>query len=174
MNCPLPGINNACAEQCRYSMDEFCYARWIKRFTGEYAWLSNFYPAEVELDLVNYPTVENAFQAAKCINREDRMQFVNITPGQAKRLGRKIKLRGNWEEMNLDVMEMLVGRKFRIPELRAKLIATGETMLMEGNDWGDRFWGVCDGQGQNHLGQILMLVRIVCKHEAGHGSPIGE
>ena len=30
---------------------------------------------------------------------------------------------------------------------------------IEGNTWNDTFWGVCNGQGQNWLGKILMLVR---------------
>jgi hypothetical protein len=57
-------------------------------------------------------------------------------------------------------MESLVKEKFtRDTELGAKLVATGDEELVEGNYWGDTFWGVCRGVGQNHLGKILMKVR---------------
>jgi predicted NAD-dependent protein-ADP-ribosyltransferase YbiA (DUF1768 family) len=47
----------------------------------------------------------------------------------------------------------------RNPELRVKLLNTGDLQLVEGNYWGDTFWGVCNGKGENHLGKILMRVR---------------
>jgi len=28
-----------------------------------------------------------------------------------------------------------------------------------GNHWGDRYWGVCDGKGENNLGKIQMGIR---------------
>jgi predicted NAD-dependent protein-ADP-ribosyltransferase YbiA (DUF1768 family) len=62
--------------------------------------------------------------------------------------------------MKLTVMETCVRYKFsQNTDLRAELIATGDAYLEEGNSWNDRYWGVCDGQGENHLGKILMKVR---------------
>jgi ribA/ribD-fused uncharacterized protein len=138
----------------------------ITSFDEEFRFLSNFYPAEVEFDLVKYPTVENAYQAAKCLNKEERQKFVGITPGQAKRLGRQVEIKPDWDKVKLSIMELLLLRKFEIPELRDKLAATGDEQLIEGNDWGDTFWGVCDGVGENHLGQILMTIRVVAKYQS--------
>jgi ribA/ribD-fused uncharacterized protein len=132
----------------------------INEFQGEHRFLSNFPDAEVMLGGVKFPRVENAYQAAKCRDPEDRKKFLTISAGEAKRLGRTIPIRPDWEEQKLFFMEMLVSQKFHnIAEYREKLLATGDEELVEGNAWGDTFWGVCRGVGQNHLGKILMKIR---------------
>lgn len=148
----------------------------IASFQGEYRFLSNFYPCSVVLDGVDYPSVEHAFQAAKAriddvlvhfdphlgpLTKPVRMVIRSAsTPGQAKRLGRKIKLRPGWEDMRLEVMEGLVRQKFTNDWcLAERLLKTGDAELIEGNWWGDTFWGVCQGKGENNLGKILMRVR---------------
>ena len=132
----------------------------IREFQGEKRFLSNFPDAEVMWGGIKFPSVENAYQAAKCRDKEDMKKFLNISAGEAKRLGRTIPIRPDWEEKKLQVMEMLVSQKFHnIPEYREKLIATGDEELVEGNTWGDTFWGVCNGIGENHLGKILMKIR---------------
>lgn len=71
-----------------------------------------------------------------------------------------MQLRPDWEEAKVGIMEELVRLKFTAhADLRARLLATGDAELIEGNNWNDRFWGVCRGQGQNQLGLILMKVR---------------
>jgi len=81
-------------------------------------------------------------------------------PGQAKRFGRQVSLRPNWEQIRLDVMLCLVRQKFEADAaLAADLLATKDAELIECNDWGDTYWGQCWGAGQNHLGRILMQVR---------------
>lgn len=135
----------------------------IDAFRGEYRFLSNFYPAVVVLYDHSYPTVEHAYQAAKAALPVQRIPFRHpgVTPGDAKRLGRELPLRPDWDEaMSLAVMRNLVYQKFtRRPDLGAQLLATGDTELVEGNDWNDAFWGVCRGQGENWLGRILMETR---------------
>jgi ribA/ribD-fused uncharacterized protein len=132
----------------------------IPEFQGEHRFLSNFPDAEVMWGGMKFPRVENAYQAAKCRDKEDMKKFLTISAGEAKRLGRTIPIRPDWEEMKLRVMEMLVSEKFHnIPEYREKLLATGDEELVEGNAWGDTFWGVCKGVGENHLGKILMKIR---------------
>lgn len=126
----------------------------IDRFRGEYDFLSNFY---VERDGV---TTEHLFQSFKTLDKEAQDLIMKApTPGQAKRLGRQVPLRSDWEEVKDDVMLMLVRDKFEDPELAEKLLATGEAELIEGNTWGDTYWGVCRGRGLNKLGRILMQVR---------------
>lgn len=133
----------------------------IDRFQGQYRFLSNFYPAIVTLGDDDYPTVEHAYQAAKSpYPRERRMIRLAATPGDAKRLGSRLLLRLGWEDLKLSIMEDLVRQKFtRHPHLRSLLLLTGHQELIEENSWGDRFWGVCRGEGENHMGKILMKVR---------------
>lgn len=61
--------------------------------------------------------------------------------------------------MKLGVMLELVQKKFHPIFMQNRLLATDNAELVEGNYWGDRFWGVCKGEGENHLGKILMRVR---------------
>ena len=132
----------------------------INNFDGKYAFLSNFYPATVFYESRKYPSAEHAFQAAKTWKHEEIIKIQNApTPGKAKRLGRKCTLRPDWEEVKDDVMYKIVKDKFvRNPDLSSALIRTGEEKLIEGNNWGDHYWGV-DGHGKNRLGQILMRIR---------------
>lgn len=132
----------------------------IDSFRGTHRFLSNFFPAEVSYEGAIYPSVENAFQAAKCVSASEREVFRVCSPAEAKRFGRRVRLRPDWEHVKLDIMRQLVTDKFtRSDELRRRLLATGNAELVEGNAWNDTFWGVGRGRGQNHLGRILMEVR---------------
>lgn len=129
-------------------------------FRGEYRWLSNFAEAEVFYDGQDYPTTEHAYQAAKTLDKEERKQVREApTPGRARRLGQKVTLRPGWHEIKLNVMRDLLKQKFKIPEYKKLLLDTGGHHLLEGNTWGDQFWGVCEGIGENHLGRLLMDIR---------------
>lgn len=132
----------------------------IASFSGPHRFLSNFWPCLVALDDEVYASVEHAYVAAKVTDPIVRALVRECaTAGQVKRLGRKLPLRSDWEAVKLSVMEDLVRQKFTDSQLREWLLATGEQELIEGNTWGDTFWGVCKGVGQNHLGRILMKVR---------------
>lgn len=139
----------------------------VDHFSGPYRFLSNFYEADVEFEGHVYPTAEHAFQAAKNTNPLHRERVrAAPTPATAKRLGQAIALRPDWDDVKLSLMEMIVLSKFvRHKDIRAKLLQTGDVELVEGNTWGDRFWGVtADGEGANHLGKILMRVRDYCRN----------
>lgn len=134
----------------------------IAEFQGQYRWLSNFWPCKVWLDGVLYQSVEHAYQAAKTVDESEREMIRTCnTAGDAKRHGKHITFRPEWnDEFKLQVMYDLVHQKFfDNPELRAKLIATENEELVEGNSWNDIFWGVCRDRGQNHLGRIIMQIR---------------
>ncbi len=132
----------------------------ILGFFGEYRFLSNFHQCPVYFEGALYPSTENAFMAAKTLDINERIQFQNIEPKEAKTLGRQIKLRSDWESVKYDVMATVIFDKFyRNKTIRQKLIDTGEAYLEETNHWNDRIWGVCEGEGQNHLGKILMNIR---------------
>ncbi|KKL10659.1 hypothetical protein LCGC14_2553590 [marine sediment metagenome] len=132
----------------------------ITEFKGDYGFLSNFYPAEVWLDGRDYPSVEHAFQAAKTLDLNIRTDIKSLTAGSAKRAGRTVRLRPDWEDIKLPIMENLVRQKFQShAKLGRSLLDTHDRALVEGNWWGDTFWGVHKGKGENHLGKILMKVR---------------
>ena len=133
----------------------------IDRFTGDYVFLSNYHSSPIEVDGILYATVEHAFHAAHTVNLEEKQAIAAAaTPGDAKRMGRQVQVRPDWEQVKVGSMEDLVRLKFTPhADLRAKLLATGDAELIEGNWWKDTFWGVCRGEGRNELGKILMKVR---------------
>lgn len=132
----------------------------IASFSGEYAFLSNFYPVKITYEGDVYPSVEHAYQAAKTLDLASRERIrLCITPGKAKRLGGNVEVREDWLSLRVTIMRRLVHSKFEQPFLRRMLVATGGHQLIEGNGWGDTFWGVCNGVGENNLGKILMGVR---------------
>ena len=107
-----------------------------------------------------YPSVEHAFQAAKTLDPLARELIRTApTPKEAKRLGRAVDLRLDWEDVKVDVMRGLLVWKFLQEPYRSLLLSTGDEELVEGNFWRDQFWGKCDGVGENRLGRLLMEVR---------------
>lgn len=148
----------------------------ITEFNGPWAWLSNFYPCDVILHDIfgeeRYPSVEHAYQAAKTTVPSQRATIQHTKkPGDAKRLGRGIKLREGWEELKFDIMLQLLRSKFNDPILQNALLGTSGT-LVEGNYWHDNIWGKCYCSEcyamrrqpdyldfTNHLGKFLMQVR---------------
>ena len=132
----------------------------IRGFSGEYRFLSNFWPCSLTFGSWAFTSAEYAYQAAKSNDPEEwRAIQACSTPGQAKRLGKKLTLRPDWEKVKLECMHEILTAKFSIPELKDMLLATGTAQLVEENHWGDRYWGVCQGTGHNHLGRLLMQVR---------------
>ena|ERR1035437_1440708 len=130
----------------------------IDSFTGNYRWLSNFWPCDVVYEGITYPTTEHAYHAAKTLDEGQRHEMAaQETPGDAKRFGRKITLRPDWEQVKVGVMRDLIAQKFSSTSgLGRMLHATGDAELIEGNTWGDTIWGICDGVGENLLGKLLM------------------
>lgn len=144
----------------------------IDDFSGNNVFLSNFHPSPILVFFTDpimgkfkFPkiaaTVEHAYQAMKADNIDDFLAVLAETsPGRAKRRGRQIAMRADWEDIKLGVMKDMLHQKFRHPALKKKLLDTGDMVLIEGNTWGDTFWGECPlGVGENHLGKLLMEVR---------------
>lgn len=130
----------------------------ISKFDGAYRFLSNFYEAPVTYRGYQFPNNEAAFQAAKCPER--MAEFCDLNPSAAKRLGRRVQLRPEWESIKDDVMYTVCKAKFlQNVDLLNKLLDTGDAELIEGNTWGDKVWGVCNGVGENNLGKTLMHIR---------------
>ena len=130
----------------------------IDEFIGEYYFLSNFSYSKIELNGFIFDSGEAAFHSFKDISRQS--EFVDIFPLMAKRKGRRVSLRSDWEQVKDDIMYQVVKAKFeQNDELKEKLLATENQMLVEGNTWNDTYWGICQGKGFNVLGVTLMLIR---------------
>lgn len=144
------------------------------RFENEFEFLSNFSKSEIVLDGIIYPTVEHFFQAMKTKDPIQRAEIAAApTPGKAKRLGRHVQLRSDWEKVKFEVMRIGLCLKFKDPTLREKLLATGDEQLVEETTWHDREWGICvcdrcQGQGKNMLGHLLMETRQEIRDELGN------
>lgn len=136
----------------------------INKFRGKYYFLSNFYETPVTWNGLTYLNNEAAFQSAKTFS--DRECFTNLDPSSAKKLGRKVQLRSDWENVKDDVMYEICKAKFsQNTELKKRLLSTGNEHLEEGNTWGDKIWGTVNGIGENRLGKILMRIREELKNE---------
>jgi ribA/ribD-fused uncharacterized protein len=138
---------------------ENLYPTKIESFSGNCRWLSNFAPVRVFLDGIEYQSVEHAYQAAKTLISSERESIRKLSAGQAKREGRKITMRPDWEAVKELVMLDLTRQKYQDPMYKKLLLSTNELEIEEGNVWGDTYWGVCRGIGANRLGKILMKVR---------------
>lgn len=138
----------------------------ILQFVGDYEFLSNFWHSPFVYEGIRYPTNEHFFQAMKTLDPKERMWIASAeTPGVAKRRGRSCTLRPDWEQIKEEVMLTGLRLKFAHPILRTQLIMTDGEDLMEGNWWGDTYWGVCNGIGRNRLGVLLMQVRDEIREE---------
>lgn len=136
----------------------------ISSFSGKNAFLSNFYPIEVTINGITYPTAEHAYVAQKSISISERINISEIkTPGEAKKYGRKMSLHPMWNKIRIPAMQAVLSAKFQDPEMLDRLLKTENQTLVEGNTWGDRFWGAVyedgDWTGENNLGVLLMYLR---------------
>ena len=134
----------------------------IVSFTGAFKFLSNFYLCEMEYEGIVYPSSEHAYVAAKTTDIIQKYAIAEIdNPGEVKRLGRKLKIRSDWEVVKQPIMRSIVEAKFdQNPELMEMLKMTRPHELVEGNSWGDTYWGQSPvGKGKNELGKILMSIR---------------
>lgn len=140
----------------------------IDCFDGLNRFLSNFFGSPVYYKGIRYANNEQAYQAQKDPSRAK--EFLKLTPGQAKRLGQRVNLRPDWEQVKLPIMKEIVLAKFeQNPYLAKRLLATGNATLIEGNTWGDKFFGICRGEGRNELGKALMQTRDLLKQKQMNG-----
>jgi N-glycosidase YbiA len=133
----------------------------IAHFRGEYSFLSNFYPCTILYEGEIYPSAEHAYVAAKTTDRAIRAHIRTLHyAGDVKKFGRTVTLRDGWNDVRVAEMRKILDSKFSDPVLWNKLRATAPAELIEGNYWGDKFWGQCPvGEGRNELGKLLMAIR---------------
>jgi ribA/ribD-fused uncharacterized protein len=135
----------------------------ITHFKDEYSWLSNFEKVQIEYEGRVYPSVEHAYIAAKSEDEgwRELCTSTKYRAGDLKQISKEIELRDGWDDMKVYVMYDLLKKKFTQQPFKNKLLDTGDVELIEGNWWGDVFWGVDvnTDEGQNILGRLLMKVR---------------
>lgn len=152
----------------------------IATFTlDETRFLSNFYPYKkggkfedrlrIEYEGRVFDCTECAYQAARTDDEAIKDKIAGMNPYDVVEMVKngEVVTRDSWDREKLDVMYELVRQKFsNHPKLKQKLLATGNMVLEEGNHWGDIFWGICNGSGENHLGKILMQIRTELAQES--------
>jgi len=135
----------------------------IKEFQGEYRWLSNFAPVEIEYEGVTYPSVEHFYVAMKTNKQHIRKKISTFEhPAQAKKYGQKMELRDDWKFLTkITYMKLGLALKFSQEPYKSKLLSTGDEYIQEGNYWGDTFWGIDleTNEGENWLGEMIMRIR---------------
>ena len=143
----------------------------IKEFRGDYDFLSNFAPCKIKYEGLTFRSTEAAFQAGKAVSPADKKRISFMGAAESKKAGRALKeIRKDWGTARLQVMEDVLRLKFAQPYFRDKLLATGDEELIEGNWWGDVFWGQDNKtwKGENHLGKLLMKIRDELKKEVSN------
>ena len=130
---------------------------------GDKSVFSNFVSSPMEIGGILFPTSEHAYQAVKSLNRDERLMIAaQETPGKAKRAGKTVTLRKDWEDVKLYVMTAIVSLKFFANEdYRKRLLDTENNEIIEdASRWDDCEWGIGrEGKGKNLLGLSLMAVR---------------
>lgn len=135
-------------------------ANHIKSFDAKYRWLSNFFLTETKVCGIIFPSSENAYQALKVKDLSTREYIATLSPSEAKRFSKTIKVRKNWDTLRVKAMwKVTVAKYSQNQELTKNLLQLSGFLIEEGNSWNDTFWGICDGKGKNMLGQIIMAYR---------------
>jgi ribA/ribD-fused uncharacterized protein len=133
----------------------------IRGFFEDYRWLSNFHECVIHYRGLIFGSTEAAYQAQKTLDEVQKEEFQYMTPKESKKIGAHgVVLRADWDDIKVQMMyEINLEKYTRHEYLKEKLIATGTRHLEETNWWGDQYWGVCKGAGQNQLGKVLMQIR---------------
>jgi ribA/ribD-fused uncharacterized protein len=143
----------------------------VEEFKDEYSFLSNFFNANQALEGLTFPTNEHWFQSRKTKVFKERVAIETCySPSTAKRLGRQVTLRKDWDKVKTMIMMKGLRAKFKQnKDIAKKLKETYPHKLTEGNYWHDNYWGDCfcpkckNIKGANMLGKLLELVRINLK-----------
>lgn len=135
------------------------------RASGEYGYLSNLYKRGIVFEGRYFDCAEKAYQYGKPKDRNVADWMINAPkPHLVAVLAHALlafDIREDWNEIKVGRMRDVLREKFQqAPDLREKLIATKDAVLIEESK-SDAFWGLGKkGNGQNMLGILLMEVRI--------------
>jgi ribA/ribD-fused uncharacterized protein len=143
----------------------------IYGFFKEHRFLSNYHVCSIIYEGIEYTSTEAAYQASKIYFPDSKLKtniergrIAAMSPSESKKETHKeefkVMVRPDWDDIKVNVMYEINKIKFTThPELREMLLETGDKYLEETNWWSDFWWGVCNGEGENQLGMILMRIR---------------
>lgn len=147
-----------------------CEEETTEGFQGEYDFLSNMYPFEVEYRGLTFASSEHLYQWLKVDPNTSFSQLWRdkIRHASNGRIAKKITKESAFpfrpvddvDEFRLKAMKIALWAKFKQREMADKLLSTDDIALVEHNYWKDDFFGVYQGVGQNHLGRLLMELRM--------------
>lgn len=140
----------------KYRPKEFTYnGKWIRN------WFSNFELVDITINGIRYKSVENYYQAQKTLDRNMQATIAIVSPSEAKKIGKSLKIREDWEDVKQQIMEYGLINKFLVQDSAYQLLDTKDEVLIEWNNWNDKIWGVSikDNKGANLLGKMLMQLR---------------
>jgi ribA/ribD-fused uncharacterized protein len=138
------------------------------QFRGELYYLSNFYPdSPFYFKKTKFKTSEHFFMTFKTLDKLEQSKIINApTASAAKKLGKLVKLRPDWEDIKFNVMYMAIYLKFtQNTDILEKLLNIDDDLLIENNIHHDDVWGNClcpkhvDKNGQNYLGRLLKKLK---------------
>jgi len=135
--------------------------RVITQLRGVWSGLSNMAElGPVTFQDLEYRSVEAVYQSLKTQDMEKRKSFCEMSGPEAKKIGRGLRLRPDWDSIKVRAMAAIIAAAYKPGTNRADLLLfTEDASIVEGNTWGDTFWGVCNGRGRNILGRILEAQR---------------
>lgn len=133
--------------------------RWVDN------WFSNMVISPITINGVVWASVENYYQSRKAKTEKEADLFLTYSPSDAKKMGRRVEIREDWDKLKETFMLTVLVVKFNQPAWKQRLLDTEEELIVEWNNWGDKYWGVDirSFEGQNRLGEILMEVRKLLK-----------
>lgn len=146
----------------KYKPDKFEFnGKWVSN------WFSNMIECPIIIDSVKYNSVENYYQAMKTLNPEEQLKIAKLSPHASKSYARKIQMRPDWDSVKIGFMKQALIIKFtQHSDWKQKLI-DNQSVIVEWNNWGDKYWGatINDGMGSNILGVLLMQIRLTLIEE---------
>lgn len=134
-------------------------ATTIRGFCGTYRFLSNFWISPFRVEGRIWRSVEHFFQAHKTTSLVMQNAIADLQfPADAKKAGKLLNIRPDWNKIRLDIMYVGVLAKFnQNRELRMDLLGTGVRELIDTENGND-----------NEIGKILMKVRNEIRVKRGH------
>lgn len=134
-------------------------------YPREFYCLDNFSSFKVEWDGYLYASLEEAYQTAKFLKSapkiaEEIKKSHSAHEAQKIAFANKDKVRSDWQEVKLTIMEELLRKKLQQnPYVKQKLLQTKDYIIVEDSPK-DNFWGWGkDRTGENHLGKLWMKLR---------------
>ncbi len=128
---------------------------------GRYKCFSNWYSCSFTYQGYTWSNSEQALMYFKSFDKEYQKKIKKANnPAVAKKLGRQVKLRPDWDQVKLSLMiEILYAKFSQNADLKEILLNTNGVKIHE--DCNDPWWGGGPNYpgGRDYLGRALMSVR---------------